>query len=62
LKLQGYSVWVRFRKTEFAAARKVIGFVLPKSPLRRAILGSGLFCQASSRPLSEHHRPKPVAL
>jgi hypothetical protein len=30
--LQGYSGWVRFGKTEFADARNVIGFVLPKSP------------------------------
>jgi hypothetical protein len=50
-------VWVRFAKTAFAAARSVIGFVLPKSPLRRAMLGSGLFCQNSSRSLQKFTSP-----
>jgi hypothetical protein len=34
LKSQRYFGWVCFRKTAFATARSVVGFVLPKSRLR----------------------------
>jgi len=58
LKLQDYSIWLRFRKHGFPCDKPPIGFVFPKCSLSPAMLESGLFCQNSHEIPSPTGQPK----